>query len=192
LASKITQVLSAIKSASVSSFLPGGGFGRGGGRVITAATRPVGGGGVGERNDCLFHYSGQEVVHGQNRVGKVFGFLITIRIFRLGLYDFHLGGGGHHKGLDGLGVKEGLGGVGEGGVIASDVISGVEVALFTYAGTLEGTGSGAEVTGRIETIARHGCRPTVRTSDRGDEGTKRNREQFGGRHVMIKTILITR
>jgi hypothetical protein len=86
----MTQVLSAIKSASVNSFLPGVGFGAVGGGIIAAIARPAGGRGICKRNDCLFHDGGQKVKHGKNQIGKIFGFLIAVGVFGFGLYGVHL------------------------------------------------------------------------------------------------------
>jgi hypothetical protein len=78
--------------------------------------------------------------------------------------------------------------VGEGGVVSSNVESGVEVALVANSGALKRTGSISKISGIIETVTSNGGGPTVSTGYGRDKSTERDRTNSMMRHDSTRNI----
>ncbi len=74
-----------------------------------------GGGRVSKGYDRFLDNSRENIKQGNVEGRKLFGFFVNLRVLKLGLHGHRLLGGSDHKGPDGVAIKEGFGGVGEGG-----------------------------------------------------------------------------
>jgi hypothetical protein len=151
-ASKMTQVLSAKRRASVSSFFPGGGLGATIGGSIPPDRGQEGGGSVSKRDDRFFNNRSEQIVKRNSEGGELLRRLVHVGVYGLGSDGGRLVSGVDHQSFDRFNVKEGFGGVGEGGVLFGDVKRSVEFTFLTKTRAFERTGPRAEISGGVEPV----------------------------------------